>query len=257
MIDTHVNLHHELYKDDLVNVIENAKNANIHGMLSICDRIENIDKIIAIVEKYENFWASVGAHPHEAKDHLDLTAQKLAELSKHPKIIGIGETGLDFHYNLSPHNEQIKVFEEHIKASQITGLPLIVHTREADQLMGDILEKRMKEKEFPLLLHCYTSGVELLKRGLNLGAYVSISGIATFRNATDVRENINYIPKDKLLIETDCPYLSPIPMRGKRNEPAFIIYLLEYLANYLSRDKNELANELDANFYSIFKKAKV
>ena len=255
MIDTHVNLHHHLYESDLEDVLKRAEEGGIHGMLSICDRVENYDKILSIVENRDNFWMSVGAHPHEAKDHLELNSNKLVELAQNKKVIGIGETGLDFHYNLSPKEDQIKVFLEHIKASQISKLPLIVHTRLADTETAQILNDAMKECEFPLLMHCYTSGTELLKKSLDLGAYVSISGIATFRNATDVRDNIQYIPSNRLLVETDCPYLAPIPKRGQRNEPEFINYLVDFLSEFLGKPKEYLKDELDKNFFSLFKRA--
>lgn len=257
MIDTHVNLHHEKYNDDLEEVINRANLANIDGMLSICDRMENGEKILSIVENREKFWMSIGAHPHEAKDHINLSIEDLCNFAKHKKVIGIGETGLDFHYDLSPRNVQIDVFETHIKASQNLQLPLIVHTRLADVETANILTKAMKEQEFPLLMHCYTSGEELLKNMLDVNAYVSISGIATFKNANDVRDNIQYIPNNRLLVETDCPYLAPIPKRGQRNEPAFINYLVEYLAQFLAKDLNQLKLELDENFYNLFKKAKL
>ncbi len=255
MIDTHVNLHHHLYESDLEDVLKRAEEGGIHGMLSICDRIENYGKILSIVENRDNFWMSVGAHPHEAKDHLELNSDKLVALAQNKKVIGIGETGLDFHYNLSHKEDQIKVFKEHIKASQINQLPLIVHTRLADIETAQILEQAMKENEFPLLMHCYTSGTELLKKSLDLGAYVSISGIATFRNATDVRDNIQYIPPNRLLVETDCPYLAPIPKRGQRNEPEFINHLVNYLSEFLGKPHDEFKEELDKNFFSLFKRA--
>ncbi|KAF0113604.1 MAG: TatD DNase family protein [Hyphomonadaceae bacterium] len=256
MIDTHVNLHHHLYHDDLPDVLARAKAGGIHGMLSICDRIENFEKILEIVTTLDNFWLSVGAHPHEAKDHLDLSVEKLTQYCTHEEVIGIGETGLDFHYGLSPEQDQIQVLLTHIHAAQASQLPLIVHTRSADAIMGDILTSEYRNMAFPLLMHCYTSGENLLKKCLDIGAYVSISGIATFRNADDVRNNIKYIPHDKLLVETDCPYLAPIPKRGQRNEPLFLNYLVEYLAQYLERDIEELKAELDNNFFSLFTRAR-
>lgn len=256
MIDTHVNLHHHLYQNDLRDVLARAKAGGIDGMLSICDRIENFAIILEIVAPLNNFWLSVGAHPHEAKDHLDLTVEKLSQYCKNQKVIGIGETGLDFHYGFSPEKDQISVFETHIHTAQATQLPLIVHTREADTEMAEILTAEHRNFAFPLLMHCYTSGEELLKKCLDLGAYVSISGIATFKNAEDVRSNIKYIPRDRLLVETDCPYLAPIPKRGQRNEPLFLNYLVDYLAQYLGRDIDELKTELDINFFTLFARAK-
>lgn len=257
MIDTHVNLHHHLYQDDLEQVLNRAKEGGIHGMLTICDRFENRDKIMDIIQNKSNFWMSIGAHPHEAKDHLELSINDLVSYSKQEKVIGIGECGLDFHYNLSPHEDQIKVFETHIEAAQDCQLPLIVHTRLADEVTGGLLTNAMRYKEFPLLMHCYTSGTNLLKSMLDIGAFVSISGIATFKNATDVRENASHIPKDKLLLETDCPYLAPIPMRGQRNEPLFIKHIAQYMSQYFNMEYDDLVDIVDSNFFSLFKKAKM
>ncbi len=256
MIDTHVNLHHHLYEEDLEDVLKRAKDNGINGMLTICDRFDNANKIMKIIQERNDFWMSIGAHPHEAKDHLNLKISDLVDFSKNDKVIGIGETGLDFHYDLSPREQQVSVFETHIYASQETQLPLIVHTREADDTMAEILIKAMNEKEFPLLMHCYTSSENLLKKMVEINAFVSISGIATFKNANDVRNNIKFIPKNRLLVETDCPYLSPIPKRGTRNEPAFIIHLVEFLCQFLNEEKGDLIKRLDDNFYTLFKKAK-
>lgn len=255
MIDTHVNLHHSLYNDDLADVIKRARMNEVNGMLTICDRLDSLTRIIDIVESNENIWFSVGAHPHEAKDHLCFDSYHYCELAKHPKAIGIGETGLDFHYNFSTEAEQIKVFEIQIEAAQICQLPLIVHTRNADEIMGDILSNAMKTKEFQLLLHCYTSSNELMKKCIAMNAYVSISGIATFKNAHDVRGNIKDIPLNRLIMETDCPYLSPVPKRGSRNEPAFIAYIADFLAGQLEQERDILIDQLDQNFFSLFKKA--
>ena len=255
MIDTHVNLHHPLYSGDLDEVIKRAQESGVDGMLTICDRLENFETIARISQTNENIWFSVGAHPHEAKDHLNFSADYYCKLAEHPKAIGIGETGLDFHYNLSKEADQIEVFENQIEAAQKCQLPLIVHTRNADEIMGEVLTAAMKQKEFPLLLHCYTSSNELMKKCLELGAYVSISGIATFKNANDVRENINDIPLNKLIMETDCPYLAPVPKRGSRNEPAFIAFIADFLANYLKMEHDKLISQLDSNFFALFKKA--
>ncbi len=256
MIDTHVNLHHHLYENDLEEVLSRARDGDIHGMLTICDKFENREKIMKIIENKPSFWMSIGAHPHEAKDHLDLSSADLVSYSQKDKVIGIGECGLDFHYNLSPHDEQIKVFETHIEAAQNCQLPLIVHTRLADEITNSILTNAMRQKEFPLLMHCYTSGTELLKSMLEIGAFVSISGIATFKNAIDVRENAAIIPKDRLLLETDCPYLAPIPMRGQRNEPLFIKYIAQFMAQYFNMECDDLIDIVDSNFFRLFKKAK-
>jgi TatD DNase family protein len=255
MIDTHVNLHHEAFGGDLDAVMARALDAGVDGMLTICDKTTNIPAIAAISDTRDRIWRSVGAHPHYASEHLDLTCAHLVELATPEKVVGIGETGLDFHYTYSSLEDQVKVFKAHIDAARITGLPLIVHTREADQLMGDILEEEMGKGAFPILLHCYTSGMELLHRGLALRAYVAFSGIATFKNATAVREAALAVPRDRVLIETDCPYLAPIPMRGRRNEPAFVPHVSAFLANLYELDASEFAAQADANFFALFQRA--
>jgi TatD DNase family protein len=255
MIDSHVNLHHEAFAEDLDSVMARASEVGVDGMLTICDKILNVPAIAAISDAHSRIWRSVGAHPHYANEHLDLTCEHLVELAKPEKVVGIGETGLDFHYTYSTLEDQVKVFKAHIDAARLTGLPLIVHTREADHLMGDILEEETGKGAFPILLHCYTSGMELLHRGLALGAYVAFSGIATFKNATAVREAALAVPRDKVLIETDCPYLAPIPMRGRRNEPAFVPHVSAFLASLYEMDANEFASQADANFFSLFARA--
>lgn len=255
MIDTHVNLHHEAFADDLDAVIARALEAGVDGMLTICDKTNNIPAIAAICDHRPRLWRSVGAHPHYASEHLYLTSEQLVELAQPEKVIGIGETGLDFHYTYSSLEAQVKVFKAHIEAARTTGLPLIVHTREADDLMGDILEEEFAKGAFPILLHCYTSGIKLLHRGLALGAYVAFSGIATFKNATAVREAALAVPRHRVLIETDCPYLAPIPMRGRRNEPAFVPYVSGFLASLYEMDASEFASQADANFFALFQRA--
>jgi TatD DNase family protein len=255
MIDSHVNLHHEAFRDDLDDVLMRAKAAGVDGMLAISDKIESIPAIAAIADDRPRLWRSVGAHPHYASDHLDLTAEHLIDLAKPNKVIGIGETGLDFHYTFSPQEDQVQVFLAHIDAARTTGLPLIVHTREADQLMGDLLESEMAKGAFPILLHCYTSGMELLHRGLAMGAYIAFSGIATFKNASAVREAALAVPRDKVLIETDCPYLAPIPMRGRRNEPAFVPHVSAFLADLYGMDPDVFTAQADANFFALFQRA--
>jgi TatD DNase family protein len=255
MIDSHVNLHHEAFAEDLDAVLARALEAGVDAMLTICDKIENVPAIAAIADSRARMWRSVGAHPHYASDHRGLTAAHLIELASPQKVIGIGETGLDFHYSFSSQDDQLQVFLAHIEAARITGLPLIVHAREADQLMGDILEAEMAKGAFPILLHCYTSGRELLRRGLALGAYVAFSGIATFKNAAGVREAALAVPRDRVLIETDCPYLAPIPMRGRRNEPAFVPYVSAFLADLYGMEADDFARQADANFFALFARA--
>jgi TatD DNase family protein len=194
----------------------------------------------------------VGAHPHEAADHATLIADRLVALAAHPRVVGIGETGLDFHYDLSPHDVQERVFRAHIAASQATGLPLIIHAREADSEIAAILAA---EKPPPGVLHCFTGSRALAEAAVDLGFYISISGIVTFRNAEDLRAIVRDVPLDRLLVETDAPYLAPVPYRGKRNEPAFVTATAAAVAALKGIEAEELAAVTTANFFRLFAKA--
>ena len=254
LFDTHVNLHGDIYADDLNDVFERAKAANITRMLAICDKIENIPRIQEIVSGRSDLWRSVGCHPHYAKDHTKLSVEELVELAKPADVVGIGETGLDLHYGYSPEDVQKHVFQTHIETSQLTGLPLIVHTREADTQTGDMLEAAMAKRSFPILMHCYTSGSDLARRAVDMDAYFSISGIITFKAAHDVRAVAELFPLDRLILETDCPYLAPVPMRGRRNEPANLVYICEYVAGLLNRSADEVARMTTDNALRLFRR---
>ncbi|MEM9751505.1 MAG: TatD family hydrolase [Pseudomonadota bacterium] len=259
LVDSHVNLHGDPYAEDLEDVLARAGEAGVGAMLAICDRLDSVDAIAAIVDarraRGERMWRSVGAHPHHAKDHRDLTAERLARLAAAPEVIGIGETGLDFHYRFSEEADQLACFRAHIDAARETGLPLIIHTRDADEAMADILEEETAKGAFPILLHCYTGGPELAARGLALGAYVSFSGIVTFRKADNVRAAAADVPLERMLIETDCPYLAPTPHRGKRNEPAFLPHVAEAIADLKGVSLEETAAATTKNFFDLFSKA--
>lgn len=221
LIDSHVNLHHARFAEDREAVIARARAAGVGTMVTICDEIGNFPDVLAIAQAHEDIWASVGAHPHNAKAHRALTAQQLIELARDPKVVGVGETGLDLHYGFSPIEDQIAAFRAHIAAAKATGLPLIVHTRAADDLTADILEEEAGQG-LSILMHCYTSGEALARRALALGATFSFSGIMTFKNADDVRAIAAMVPLDRVILETDCPYLAPVPHRGQRCEPAHV-----------------------------------
>ncbi|MGZ3305915.1 MAG: TatD family hydrolase [Asticcacaulis sp.] len=229
-IDSHVNLHASQFDEDRTEVIERARAAGVDLMVNICDRVSNFDAVYAVAEDQPDIWATVGTHPHEARENPDLSVASLLELAHHPKVVGIGECGLDFHYDYSPRDIQARVFRTHIEAARQSGLPLIVHTREADAEMAQILEEEHEKAPFVFLLHCYTSGPDLARRAAAIGAYFSVSGIATFRAAEEVRAVIRDMPADRIILETDCPYLAPMPMRGRRNEPAFVPHVYEKLA---------------------------
>ncbi|MEE4212136.1 MAG: TatD family hydrolase [Parvularcula sp.] len=256
LVDSHVNLHGERYAEDLDEVIARADEAGIGAMLLICDKLESIDEIAQIAERRRAFSRSVGVHPHHAKDHADLRAEDLMRLAEPEDVVGIGECGLDYHYEYSERGVQRDVFEAHIAAAQHTQLPLIVHTREADDDMADMLTNAAAQTAFPLLLHCYTSGDALLRAGLDLGGYVSFSGIITFRNAEDVRERARGVPMDRLLIETDCPFLAPVPHRGRRNEPAYLTAVAEKLAEIKGVSAAEMAEATTENYFRLFSRAK-
>lgn len=255
LIDSHANLHGEKFADDLPDVIERAKQAGIKGMLNICCNIKDYQATLDVANMSEAIWASVGTHPHDAKDNPDIKAKQLIDMAEHPKIVGIGETGLDFHYGYSAEAEQVYNFEAHIEAVQEAQIPLIIHTREADKLMYKLLDKAMGKQTFPALLHCYTSGPELAKDAADMGFFFSVSGIVTFKNAHDVRAIVEKMPDDRIMIETDCPYLAPVPYRGRRNEPAYVAEVCEGLASVKGWSVEETAERTTKAFFDLFKKA--
>jgi TatD DNase family protein len=252
LIDSHVNLHAPQFAEDQATVIDRARAAGVGLMLTICDKVSSFEAVHAIAMAHDDIWSTVGTHPHEAKENPDLMAETLIGLAARPKVVGIGECGLDFHYDLSPREVQAKVFRVHVAAARETGLPLVVHTREADAVMGDILEDEYAQGPFKLLMHCYTSGAELMARCIGLGAWFSVSGIATFRAAEAVRALIADMPADRIIVETDCPYLAPVPMRGRRNEPAYIGYVLEKLAEIRGWSVEEAKARTDEAFFALF-----
>ena len=252
LIDSHVNLHAPQFAEDQGEVIDRARAAGIGLMVTICDRVSAFDAVHAVAMAHDDIWCSVGTHPHEAKENQFLNTETLIKLSARPKVVGIGETGLDFFYDYSPRDVQAAIFRVHIAAARQTGLPLIVHTRDADAMMGDILEEEYAKGPFKILLHCYTSGAELARRGAALGAWFSVSGIATFKAAGDVRAVIADMPEDKIIVETDCPYLAPMPMRGRRNEPAFLPHILAKLADIRGWSLDEAERRTEAAFFDLF-----
>jgi len=209
LIDSHVNLHAPQFDEDRQAVIDRARAAGIGLMVNISDRVSTFEATYALAAGHPDIWATVGTHPHEAKENPRLKAEDLIALAERPRVVGIGETGLDFHYDLSPRDVQAAVFRQHVAAARETGLPLVVHTREADEVMAAILEEEYAAGPFRLLMHCYTSGPDLARRCAALGAWFSVSGIATFKAAQDVRDVIADMPGDRIIVETDCPYLPP------------------------------------------------
>lgn len=254
MFDTHVNLHGEAFADDLDDVLARARASGVQRFLAICDRYDNFPAVKAIAEAYPDIWCSVGVHPHHAKDFTGLMAETLIAEAAHPKVVAIGETGLDFHYGYSAEADQVRSVREHIRAARETQLPLILHTREADSLMADILEDEYAKGAFRPLLHCYTGGEDLCRRALALGSYVSVSGILSFKSAKDVRAVIAGVPLDRIILETDCPYLAPVPMRGRRNEPSFLIHVAEALGALMGVDTDTVKRVTTENAVRLFSK---
>jgi len=252
LVDSHCHLDFSEFREEREAIITRARSAGVETMLTISTRLDEFQGVRAIAEAHDGIWCSVGAHPHEAKNHADLAPQELVALAAHSKVIGIGETGLDFHYGLSPRDVQERVFRAHIAAARETGLPLIVHAREADREVAHILDE---ERPPPGVMHCFSSGRALAEAALALGFYISISGIVTFRNAADLRAIVRDLPLDRLLVETDAPYLAPVPYRGKRNEPAFIAATAAAVAELKGIELQHLAEMTSANFFRLFDKA--
>ncbi len=255
LIDSHCHLDFPELTTDESGVLARARAAWIGGMLTIGTRLDQFEQVRAIAERHDNVWCSVGVHPHEAKEEGQRTPDRLIEATRHPKVVGIGETGLDFYYEHSPREEQAESFRAHIAASRQTGLPLIVHTRNADTETGDILEDEYGQGAFPGLIHCFSSGRAVAERALALGFYISISGIVTFKAAEELRGIVRDVPLDRLLVETDAPYLAPVPKRGKTNEPAFVAHTATKVAELKGVSLAELEAATTDNFFRLFTKA--
>lgn len=254
LIDSHCHLDFESLAGDLDGVMARAAEAGVAGMVTISTRVENFSTYAGLAERFANVWCSVGTHPHNALEELHISAGDLIRLSAHPKCVAIGEAGLDYHYDNSSRDAQAGGFRRHIAAARATGLPLVIHSREADDDMARILEEETEQGAFPFVLHCFSSGADLARRGLALGGYVSFSGIVTFRNAEEIRAVAELVPADRYLVETDAPYLAPVPHRGKPNEPAFVRHTAERLAEIRGTDFDALARESGANFARLFSK---
>jgi TatD DNase family protein len=252
LVDSHCHLDFPDFAAERDAVVARARAAGVKTMVTICTRLDEFDGVRGIAEAYDEIWCLVGAHPHEAADHDALLPGELLKLADHHKVVGIGETGLDFHYDLSPRAIQEGVFRAHIAASRASGLPLIIHAREADGEIARILEE---ERPPPGVLHCFSSGRALAETALGLGFYISISGIVTFRNADELRAILGDVPLDRLLVETDSPYLAPVPYRGKRNEPAFVAATAAAVAKLKGIELEHLAEVTCENFFRLFTKA--
>jgi len=253
LVDSHCHLDFADFGEERDAVVARARAAGVGTILTIGTRLDEFPKVEAIAEAYPDIWCSVGAHPHEAADHAATTAAELAVLAAHPRVVGIGETGLDYHYDHSPRDVQQRVFRAHIAAARESRLPLIIHAREADD---DIARVLREEGAAAGVLHCFSSGWGLAEASLDLGFYISISGIVTFKNADELRAIVRDVPLERLLVETDAPYLAPVPYRGKRNEPAFVTATAAAVAALKGVSPEELAAVTSDNFFRLFAKAR-
>ena len=255
LVDSHCHLDFPEFSDELDLVVARAGEAGVSHMLTICTRVTKFQQVRQVAGGYENIWCSVGIHPHNAEDEPEISSDDLMALADDPKVVAFGETGLDFYYEQSPRVQQERSFRAHINASRQLGLPVIVHTRDADDDMIRILRDEHRKGPFSGVIHCFSSGPRMAETAQELGLYISISGIVTFKTAEELRDIVKTVPLDRLLVETDSPYLAPVPKRGKRNEPAFTAYTAAKLAELKGVTEEELAARTTKNFFALFKKA--
>jgi TatD DNase family protein len=253
--DSHCHLNYKGLAEDRPAVLARARAAGVDTMLNISTRRDEWDSVIAVAERESDVWASVGIHPHEADAHPDVDTALLVDRAAHPRVVGIGESGLDYYYDHSDRDRQRAAFRAHIAAARDTGLPIIVHTRDAEADTAAILGEEMGKGAFPGVIHCFTASAGFAATALELGLYISLSGIVTFKNAADLQETARQIPIDRLLIETDSPFLAPVPNRGKPCEPAFVADTARFLAALRGLETEELAARTSANFRRLFTKA--
>lgn len=254
LIDSHCHLDFPDFAEERDAIIQRARQAGIGLMLTISTRLDQFDRVLAVAEAYPDIYCTVGVHPHEADDHPDVTAAKLVALTGHPKVVGIGETGLDYFYDHSDRDAQKRCFLAHIAAARETGLPVIIHTRDADEDTAAILEAEMAKGKFKGLLHCFSSGHALAELAVRHDMMVSFSGILTFNKARSVQESAVALPMNNLLVETDAPYLAPVPLRGKRNEPSYVVHTAAFLAKLKGVGVGEITEQTTQNFLRLFDK---
>jgi TatD DNase family protein len=236
-------------------ILKRARDSGVSAMLNISTREREWDEVIGLAEQEKDVWASVGIHPHEADQHVGMDCAKLVAKSAHPRVVAIGETGLDYYYDKSDRAQQCTGFREHIKASRETGLPIIIHTRDAEADTAAILTEEMREGPFTGVIHCFTASAEFARIALDLGLYISLSGIVTFKNAKDLQDVAKWLPANRLLVETDAPFLAPIPHRGRTGEPAFVADTARFVAQLRDVVIESLAQQTSDNFYDLFTKA--
>jgi TatD DNase family protein len=254
LIDSHCHLDFPDFAGELDAVIARARAAGIAHIVTISTRVRRHGEVLAVAERFPEVYCSVGTHPHNAHEELDVAAEHLVERSRHPKVVAIGEAGLDYHYDTSPRDAQKQGFRSHIAAARITGLPLVIHSRDADEDMAKILEEETEKGAFPAVLHCFTGGPELARRAIALGLSISFTGILTFKKSDGLRAIAESLPADRILVETDAPYLAPGPHRGKRNEPAYVVETARVLAEVRGVSTDEIAGLTTDNFFRLFRK---
>ena len=253
IIDSHCHLEYPVIYDQLDDIVKRAAINDVQYMLSICTTLSSFEKIKFIIKKYKNIYGTFGIHPHESKNHTDIDEQFILDILKeNKKIIGIGETGLDYFYNHSDKNIQKKSFIEHIRAATYLNLPIIVHSRDAEDDTFEILRSESKNKNLKILIHCFTGSKIFAKKLLDINCYISISGIITFKNSTDLVKTVSNIPLKNLLVETDSPYLAPMPYRGKSNEPSYIVHTIDKLSKIKNVSTNEIMSYTTNNFKKLF-----
>jgi TatD DNase family protein len=254
LVDSHCHLNYKGLVEQEKAVLDRARAAGIVAMLNISTRESEWDRVIGLAEREKDVWASVGIHPHEADQHGDVTAAKLIAKAAHPRVVGIGETGLDYFYDYSDRDRQKACFREHITAARETGLPIIVHTRDAEEDTAAILTEEMEQGRFTGVIHCFTASADFARIALDLGFYISLSGIVTFKNAKELQAVAQDVPGDSLLVETDSPFLAPVPNRGKTCEPAFVSDTAKFIAQLRNIEAAQLAKLTTDNFIQLFKK---
>ncbi|MGD9843875.1 MAG: TatD family hydrolase [Variibacter sp.] len=254
LVDSHCHLDFPDFAAELPAVVARAGAAGVGLLVTISTRVRQQSELLAIVDKFTNVFSSIGTHPHHADEELDVTVEDLVASAGHPKVVAIGEAGLDYHYDSSPRDAQARGFRNHIAAARETGLPLVIHSREADDDMAAILEEETTRGAFPFVLHCFTGSADLARRGVALGGYVSFSGILTFKNSQALRDIAASLPAERILVETDAPYLAPVPYRGKRNEPSYVVETATALAAARGVSPEQIAAQTTANFFRLFSK---
>jgi TatD DNase family protein len=254
LVDSHCHLDFPDFAGELDAVLARAQAAGIERIVTISTRVKRHAEVLAIAERFPQVYCSVGTHPHHAHEELDIGTDELIACTQHPKVVAIGEAGLDYHYDSSPRAAQEQGFRRHIAAARATGLPLVIHSREADADMAQMLEDETGKGAFPAVLHCYTGGPDLAQRAIALGLFISFTGILTFKKSDELRAIAKSLPADRILVETDAPYLAPGPHRGKRNEPAFVVETAKVLAETRGVSPDEIARQTTENFFRLFRK---